>query len=127
MAESQFDSLVGLAKRDAAALRLLSTDEYLLSPAFFHAQQAIEKVLKAVLSAKGVNYPLTHDLILLKEALRRVDVVCPAPDSMLKLLTPFGVQAQYDEDIGAAQHMADIIASVDQSLSWCEVFRPTAR
>ena len=127
MAESQFDSLVTLAGRDAAALQLLATDEDLLSPAFFHAQQAVEKVLKAVLSAKGINYPLTHDLILLKEALHRIGVVCPVSDSILKLLTPFGVQARYDEDIGAAQHLADIIASVDLALSWCDAFQPTVR
>jgi len=31
----------------------------------FHAQQAVEKFLKAVLSASSVHYPRTHDITVL--------------------------------------------------------------
>src|ERR1700732_2787627 len=33
----------------------------------FHAQQAVEKSLKAVLSLRGVEFPFTHDLDVLLE------------------------------------------------------------
>ena len=31
----------------------------------FHAQQAVEKAIKAVLTSSGIDYPFTHDLELL--------------------------------------------------------------
>ena len=41
----------------------------------FHAQQAIEKSLKAVLSAQSIEYPRTHNLAMLLELLRSRAVV----------------------------------------------------
>jgi HEPN domain-containing protein len=35
----------------------------------FHAQQAAEKMLKAVLASRGVDYPKTHNLRVLIELL----------------------------------------------------------
>lgn len=35
----------------------------------FHAQHAVEKALKAVLSSEGLAYPRTHNLVMLAELL----------------------------------------------------------
>ena len=40
----------------------------------FHAQQGVEKALKAVLSEIGVEYPRTHNLVMLLELLRAAGV-----------------------------------------------------
>jgi HEPN domain-containing protein len=39
--------------------------EILFEQVCFHAQQAVEKALKAVLLARQVDFPLTHDLEVL--------------------------------------------------------------
>ena len=41
----------------------------------FHAQQSVEKALKAVLSAAGITYPRTHNLVMLVELLRQAKTV----------------------------------------------------
>jgi len=41
----------------------LSTDEALWDIAAYHTQQAIEKLLKAILELKGMEYRKTHNLL----------------------------------------------------------------
>lgn len=43
----------------------------------FHAQQASEKMLKALLAARGVDYPKTHNLRVLIELLALDNVRLP--------------------------------------------------
>jgi hypothetical protein len=66
----------------------------------FHAQQGVEKALKAVLSAIGVEYPRTHNLEMLLELLRVA--ACPLPPDAgdFGLLVPFGVMLRYEEFVG---------------------------
>ncbi len=64
--------LLKLAKVDLKALTGMRDNEIFADAIFgFHTQQAIEKGLKAWLSALSVSYPKTHDLhlllVLLKE------------------------------------------------------------
>lgn len=56
-----------LAARDlAACMGMLSDFENFADSVFgFHAQQAVEKLLKAWLALLGVNYPLTHKIDVL--------------------------------------------------------------
>ena len=59
----------------------------------FHAQQAVEKAIKAVLSASGVEYPRTHNLTLLMGLLKGSQ---PPDAKELPRLTPYGVLMRYD-------------------------------
>ena len=43
----------------------------------FHAQQAVEKALKAVLAAREHEFPFTHDLDALAELCRSKGIVVP--------------------------------------------------
>ena len=55
-----------LADDDAAAFRgLRKLPEVKFRLACFHAQQAVEKLLKAVMVLHGVDYQRTHDLYTL--------------------------------------------------------------
>jgi len=68
----QAQMLVRKAAADEAALnRLIDADEVDDEVVGFHAQQAVEKLLKAWLSQLGVNYPKTHNLQTLLELLER--------------------------------------------------------
>lgn len=64
----------------------------------FHCQQAVEKALKAYLSAQEAPFPKTHDLDLLLE---RMAVISPDLAQNLdecSRLTPFGVEIRYPGD-----------------------------
>lgn len=51
--------LLGKVAEDAAALQLAATHDSLASIACFHAQQAVEKIAKAALALRGVDFPST--------------------------------------------------------------------
>lgn len=62
--------LLGAARSDQRALEVLATDPQQGNDVVgFHAQQAVEKAIKAVLAAAGAEIPFTHDLGFLLEAL----------------------------------------------------------
>ncbi len=64
----------------------------------FHAQQAVEKLLKAVLAARDVPFPRTHDLaLLLLLAADNAIHIPPEPDR-LRSLTPWAAQFRYDQE-----------------------------
>jgi HEPN domain-containing protein len=61
----------------------------------FHAQQAIEKALKTWISAPGGEYPRTHDLGRLMQALESLDAgIEPFRD--LAAYSSFSVQFRYE-------------------------------
>lgn len=54
---------IGKAEQDFAAAEILLGDATRLAPVIaFHAQQAVEKYLKAVLIRHQVHFPKTHEL-----------------------------------------------------------------
>ena len=63
----------------------------------FHAQQAIEKMLKAVLSAKSIHYRRTHDLVELIDLLRENGVEFSDKLDEVRLLGPFATTFRYNE------------------------------
>jgi HEPN domain-containing protein len=124
VADSQFENLINLARRDSHMLRLAMTNPDLQSPGLFHAQQAIEKAFKAVLSAKNFPYPLTHNLLVLKKALVEMGIDCKVEDDILQKILPFGVEARYDEDIESLISMDEAYKVVTAVLNWAEHYRP---
>lgn len=123
MAESQFENLINLARRDSQMLQLAMTNPDLQSPGLFHAQQAIEKVFKAVLSARNCPYPLTHNLLVLKKALIEIEINCTVENDILQAILPFGVEARYDEDIESLISMDEAHKVVTAVLNWAEQYR----
>jgi len=62
--------MISVARRDLLALAHMLDPEIFHDEAFgFHAQQAVEKAIKAWLSLRGVVYPHKHDLALLFDLL----------------------------------------------------------
>jgi HEPN domain-containing protein len=62
----------------------------------FHAQQAAEKLFKAVLSLHGVPYRRTHDLAELLDLLKGSGTVVPPEMEQAKTLTPFAAEFRYE-------------------------------
>lgn len=62
----------------------------------FHAQQAIEKLLKALLSTKSVRFKKTHNLRELMDLLAETGLPLPDPIAEIDYLTPYGALARYE-------------------------------
>jgi HEPN domain-containing protein len=63
----------------------------------FHAQQAVEKLLKAALAAASVRYEFTHQLGSLVDVVRGAGLEFPDDLADIHLLTPFATAFRYDD------------------------------
>ena len=63
----------------------------------FHAQQCVEKYLKAALSFFGKDFPKTHDLTELA-ALLPEGKFMKVPSQALKELNPYAIETRYPGD-----------------------------
>lgn len=96
--------LVRKARQDEFVLERLLGDRDIDDDTLgFHAQQAAEKLLKAVLASRGVDYPRTHNLRVLIELLAKGGVQLPEGLSVVERLTQFGTTFRYDRLLSAAQ------------------------
>lgn len=83
----------------AAAKHLLSGGAELIPGAVFHAQQAAEKLLKAVLVWHQVEFPKTHDIGRLTDLLKTVDSGLADRVREASGLTPYAIEARYPSDL----------------------------
>jgi HEPN domain-containing protein len=90
----------------------------------FHAQQAVEKALKAVLASRGGEFPRTHGLALLIDLVRELGIALPPDAAELPRLTPFGTTFRYeDESDRGAMIVLDrawAVACVGRTVSWAQ-------
>jgi HEPN domain-containing protein len=108
------DLLLRKAASDLSAARALSRDpEQQDDVVGFHAQQAVEKSLKAVLAVRGFEIPRTHDLDLLTR------LVGGDEDELgdAKALSPWAVATRYD-DIDATLDRREAVEIAKRSLTW---------
>jgi len=105
-----------LADRDVKAFQVLKADPKIhLSTVCFHAQQAVEKCLKAVLILHGVPLHKTHNLKQLWAELVQINITPPINAEQLGSINPCAVTFRYDDtDIELlsrddAESMMDII------------------
>ena len=69
----------------------------------FHAQQAVEKFIKAVLASRAIRFPRTHNLALLLDMLADNGVPLPPDSEGLVRLTPYGAHFRYDRRASVGQ------------------------
>lgn len=84
------------AERDQQAFRKLADDPTLHdSLAGFHAQQAVEKALKAVLVQAGIVFRRTHDIAELLDLIEDSGLPAPPHADRLDELNPYAVEMRY--------------------------------
>jgi HEPN domain-containing protein len=84
------------AKSDLALARLGTTAEDVLPELIcFHAQQAVEKSLKAVLLHNNIRFPLIHDLETLVEIAQHEGLTLPTWADEVADLTPYAAETRY--------------------------------
>jgi len=109
------EDLLALAREDEVAARaLLDVGVVTDRIVGFHAQQAVEKSLKAVLAVHDVEFPFTHDLGALAELSIKAGAAPPPALSEVDQLTPFGVSLRY----GALDDLVPVARAT--ALSWAE-------
>jgi hypothetical protein len=82
--------LLRLAQRDLQTYRILADHpDASLAATCFHAQQSVEKALKAVLTARRATFPRTHNLEELGLLVAETGIGLPAPTTDFRRLTPF--------------------------------------
>ncbi len=96
------DVMLEAARRDAAAcLALINIPDIHDSMVGFHAQQVVEKSIKAALFKHGVMVPKTHNIALLLDTLPQAGIAAPPHADVLDMLNPYAVAARYGAlDVG---------------------------
>jgi HEPN domain-containing protein len=84
----------------------------------FHAQQAVEKALKAWLSFRGLTYPRLHHLKNLFDLVEEQDPAGVLRFRGLERLTPYAVQFRYDDPdpAGVTDDLREVVAEVTDLL-----------
>ena len=88
----------------------------------FHAQQAVEKWLKAVVASRGEDFEYTHDLRRLV-ALARVDSADEAPFDIQRAvaLTEYAVPLRYEDLLDAEPlNRPATVALLDEVEAWAK-------
>jgi HEPN domain-containing protein len=113
--------LLELARDDrAAAAALLEVGAVSDAIVGFHAQQAVEKTLKAMLAAASAEFPFTHNIALLMQLCDDADIELPASLGDADLLTPYGVALRYGTRSPGTLDRRAALELADAALVWAE-------
>jgi HEPN domain-containing protein len=77
---------------------LVAAEPPFLYPACFHAQQAAEKYLKALLTWHQIEFPKTHAIEQLLDLVKQADAETASSLRDAVALTPYGVDIRYPGD-----------------------------
>lgn len=119
--------LAALLSRKAAGdedivRRLIDIPEVVDETLGFHAQQAVEKLIKAVLVQRGVAYDRTHNIAYLLTLLERAGIEAPAGISREELisLSPWAIQFRYDDEAHAVLDRPSARRAVETTRAWAD-------
>ena len=113
--------LIELAQDDrAAAEALLEVGAVSDAIVGFHAQQAVEKALKAVLASRAADFPFTHNIALLMQLCEDAGAKLAASLAEADLLTPYGVALRYGARSPGTLDRAAALALADEALAWAQ-------
>lgn len=116
-----------LAERDILAFNALKDNSTVHSETvLFHAQQAVEKILKAILIAHDIAPTRTHDLEALAYSLENIPMDLPLSLQDLATLNPYAVTLRYENSIDdiLTREQADTI--IKAMYSWARKYFETS-
>ncbi len=86
------------ARGDLALAQVSLPEDSFYELLCFHAQQAVEKALKAVLIINNISYPKTHNIRTLLDLLPK-EIVLPADVDAAAILTDYAVSGRYPDEV----------------------------
>ena len=108
-----------IADRDIVAFRKMSGDpDFHFATTCFHAQQGIEKCMKAVMFEREILFPPIHDLVRLVLVLHEHGISVPCSVDDLRKLNPFAVTFRYDDTDIPLISIAEVGAMVVAIRNW---------
>lgn len=111
--------LLRLARRDQETFDLLlPLSQASLAALGFHAQQAVEKALKAIAVHFGLDVPRTHDLAALGQAICDKGISLPLSLDQLRGLNPFAVEYRYNDELIPDISRTALATTVADVLTW---------
>ncbi len=111
--------LLASAQQDFAACQVLASSTSIGDAVVgFHAQQSIEKSLKAVLSARMIEFRRTHDLVSLLDLLQDHKLPVPPQADWLDELNPYAVEARYGTIEPEGLDRSRALMAAEQVLEW---------
>lgn len=123
-ASPEAQALLRVAERDwKTATLLMQHPDAPISSICFHAQQYVEKVLKAVLVSHAVVFRRTHDLRELADLCIQHGLTLPLPSEQLSRLNPCAVLLRYqglDADMGLTMDIDEIQILLQATRAWLE-------
>jgi HEPN domain-containing protein len=126
MADSAMaDLMLESARRDAVAFfKLVQDSDVHDSIIGFHAQQAVEKALKAALFKRAVPVPRTHRIGDLLDTLHDAGIGDPPHADSLDELNPYAVQARYGTLESEPLDRAVAAVRLTAVMAWASTFWP---
>lgn len=126
--EDEAQKLLRLARQDMAILsRILDAAEIDLAGVCFHAQQCVEKALKAVVVNHGMTFERTHNLLTLADALLDRGVSTPVAPEQLLQLNPCAVTLRYDDMEIPTITRQEAMTMATCILDWADAMTATGR
>jgi HEPN domain-containing protein len=113
--------LLALAREDLAAAEALDRAERVSdAPVGFHAQQAVEKALKAAVASRDQEFPFTHDLGLLMQLCQDAGLELPADLAEADRLTPYAAAVRYGLGDQGAVATQDALSWASLVIKWAD-------
>lgn len=119
--EDLANRLLELARNDLESARALERAELVSDASVgFHAQQAVEKALKASLATREIDFPFTHNVTLLMQLCEDAGFDLPDRLSDADRLTPYAAALRYGMGDPAAVASEDALAWAALAVEWAE-------
>lgn len=110
------------ARSDLALARVQRPADVLLDTLCFHAQQAAEKSLKAVLLLQGIRFPYTHDIARLITLVSEAVVSWPEELDQASGLSEYAADVRYpgSRESISEEDYRQALTIAEQVFAWAE-------
>ncbi len=112
--------LLKKAGQDEALMRKIGSDTDIVDELGFHAQQAVEKQIKAVLTAHEIPYRKSHELSYLVGLIDENKIDATAALEQADTLTDWAVDFRYEGEDPPALDRGATLTLVVQLRAWAE-------
>lgn len=113
--------LHSLAQEDLAAAEALDRAARVSdAPVGFHAQQAVEKALKAAIASRDQDFPFTHDIGLLMQLCQDAGLELSAELAEADRLTPYAAAIRYGLGDPRAVPTPDALRWAALAIEWAD-------
>jgi len=118
--------LLAAAKEDELAAKSVLQVEGISDPIIgFHTHQAVEKAIKAVLAAKGTEFPFTHNLELLRSFSEESGIELPSTLDGMQRMNPFAAAERYGSEVPTDLDRDQALQWAAAAITWAQTFVET--